>query len=343
MGADAYLANYSRCERNGVDRSRVKSYTIMCEISTICERSDLMNREAIGTLIKQRRRDCKVTMADLTEGLCSQATLSRIEKGEIDNWGVVIKLLERLGMPNIAIHEIECAEDYVISQKLKTAIGEYQFKRYQIAWQIIDELAHSDVNLSKSNRQMYDMLNTLLLYVEKSIDTETKLSNLEKTLRNTQPSYSPKNLPKFLTFEEMNLLHNIARTYADLGQKELCIDLLYYMWQYFNKFDLDVNAYAIHTPAILYTLSKYLGQLGRYDECIEACKAGIEIEKSNGRCFLMHLLMYNYAWALVKRQQPGDKELAKQLAYDAYDLSRILEAHTSLPKQVKKFIDENCN
>ena len=62
-----------------------------------------------------------------------------------------------------------------------------------------------------------------------------------------------------------------------------------------------------------------------YDECIEIADLGIRIARNTGRCSFMDGLLYNRAWALVRRKRHGDKEAAILSAKQARSFALIME------------------
>ncbi len=301
-----------------------------------------MNKKAIGEIIRNRRKELNLTQEKLSCGICGIASLSRIECGDIgNNWDMVFMILERLGLSNIAVHEIECAEDYIVEQRLNEVNRLAILDKYDKSWEIIDEISGIYDKLSNFNKQHFDLVSTHLLEQENKISKEEALLSYEKTLRISWKNYSVDNLPLLLTSQEIVLLNCIARTYAKLGDKELCVKILYHVKGCIELHEINETEKAINLPLILYNLSKYLGQLGRYDECIEACKQGIALERNSGRCWHMPETMYNYAWALVKRARPEDMNLAERIARRAYFLSTIVHGYPSLTEHIKSFINEN--
>ncbi len=59
-----------------------------------------MNEFKLGTYIKKRREELKISQEDLCEGLCAVSSLSRIENNQQDpSRNLTKNLLERLGLP----------------------------------------------------------------------------------------------------------------------------------------------------------------------------------------------------------------------------------------------------
>lgn len=91
-------------------------------------------------------------------------------------------------------------------------------------------------------------------------------------------------------------------------------------------------------PLILYNLSKCLGLAARYEECIETCNLGIRIARETGRCSFLERMLYNKAWSLTKRNQPGDMEQAKETVRLALYMAIAMENQTSV-EHYKRFIE----
>lgn len=91
-------------------------------------------------------------------------------------------------------------------------------------------------------------------------------------------------------------------------------------------------------PLILYNLSKCLGLAARYEECIETCNLGIRIARETGRCSFLERMLYNKAWSLTKRNQPGDMEQAKESVKLALYMAVAMGNQTSA-EHYKRFIE----
>lgn len=67
-----------------------------------------MNCIYIGTFIKQRRKELKLTQEQVCSGICDPVTLSRIENGkQTPSKSVISALLQRLGMPEARYYVLE--------------------------------------------------------------------------------------------------------------------------------------------------------------------------------------------------------------------------------------------
>ena len=85
---------------------------------------------------------------------------------------------------------------------------------------------------------------------------------------------------------------------------------------------------------ILYNLSKALGSAGYYDECLEICEQSIHLARKTSRCSHLGKALYNRAWALMERNQDGDRVSAAHYAKQSRDFFKIMGDTTGV-----RFVD----
>lgn len=87
-------------------------------------RGFLMNCIYIGTFIKQRRKELKLTQEQVCSGICDPVTLSRIENGkQTPSKSVISALLQRLGMPEARYYVLESKNELEIEALKKDIIA----------------------------------------------------------------------------------------------------------------------------------------------------------------------------------------------------------------------------
>jgi len=161
-------------------------------------------------------------------------------------------------------------------------------------------------------------------------------------IRLTCPKYTKNTPPAFFTYEEILLLNNIALLYAKLGDMETAINLLYHIKNFYDRLVCDIEEALRTEPMILYNLSKCLGLMGRIDESIEISALGIRIAKETRRCSSLTKTLYNMAYGLFERNNPGDREASLYYAKQAYNLADILDMKAS-KEHYRKFILSRFN
>lgn len=74
-----------------------------------------MQSVLIGTIIKQRRKDLKLTQEQLCSGICDPVSLSRIETGkQVPSRSIVNALLQRLGLPDTRYYALSSKHELEI-------------------------------------------------------------------------------------------------------------------------------------------------------------------------------------------------------------------------------------
>lgn len=297
----------------------------------------------IGEYIKARRIELGISQDELASNICTQATLSRIENGErIPSKETAAALLQRLGLSGAELMLADSAESLIL-HKLKFDIRQaYISGDYRKSEKILSENKELISKLSPTDKQTFETIDTLLRISRSEFSDEEALNRLEAVIRFTCPKYTKNTPPAFFTYEEILLLNNIALLYAKLGDMEIAINLLYHIKNFYDRQVCDIEEALRTEPMILYNLSKCLGLMGRIDESIEISALGIRIAKETRRCSSLAKTLYNMAYGLFERNNPGDREASLYYAKQAYNLADVLDMKAS-KEHYRKFILSRFN
>lgn len=295
----------------------------------------------IGKFIKTRRTEMGITQHELAEGICSAVTLSRIENGENPPTQKHIRaLLQRLGYSDAPIMFMTDQVEADIARLQFEIITVLTLGDYNKAEPMIDSLGKLKDNFSNMDMLLYEVVSTILSYREKGTPRDAAIVRLESALRLTHPSYSPQKLPLALTYIEAVALNNIANCHYRLGNLEEAIRYYKHIQVFYENHVQDPYEAARILPMVYYNLSKMLGLLGRYNECIDICNHGIMFAHKVQRYDSIPQTLYNKAWSMVRRNSPGDREAARQAAKRAYMLLTIYETHPELIPLLDKMLRE---
>ena len=281
-----------------------------------------------GHIVKSRREALGLTQEDLAEGICSVPTLSRIENGERmpskENFEM---LLQRLGYSDTILYEF-VDEKTILLHDLKFRIRHaIMTKNLGEARRLLAEYeVNSDPN-SRTDRQFIVLYSVITNPGVRQSQEEIKL--LEEALKLTCPHYREKSLPKLLSYEEIILLNGIANRFMRMQDYDRAIAIFFHLKSYYEKSMFSMEEVLRTQLMVLYNLSKCLGLAGRYTECIEICNLGIKIARETGRCMYLSQILYNCAWSLVKRGEPGDREKAEVSAKHALYMAKAMENHSA--------------
>ncbi len=285
----------------------------------------------IGKFIKIRRTEMGITQQELAEGICSAVTLSRIENGENPPTQKHIRaLLQRLGYSDAPIMFMTDQVEEDIARLQFEIASVLTLRDYNKAEPLIESLGKLKDNFSNMDMLFYEVVSTVLEFSVKGFPRDAAIVRLENALRVVHPNYSPQNLPLALTYIEAVALNNIANCHYRLGNLEEAIRYYKHIQHFYEDVVQDPEEAKRLLPMIYYNLSKMLGLLGRYDECIEVCDRGIRYAKKIRRFVNMPETLYNKAWSMVRRNKPGDLEAARQAAKEASVLLTIYGTHPEI-------------
>lgn len=281
-----------------------------------------------GFIIKRRREELGYTQEELSDGICSVPTLSRIENGErMPTKEHFEMLLQRLGYSDAML------DAYVDEKQFYLHDLKYRIRQAIILNKLADaklllsEYEQLVVNPTQIDRQFLILCCTLAN--TKLYTPQERLQFFEEAIHLTCPKYDHYKFPQILSFEEILILNNIAVCYSQVGNYEQAIKILYYLKRFYENPVMNREEILRTQALILYNLSKYLGNAERYDECIEVADLGIRIARETGRCSYLDGLLYNRAWSLVRRKRNGDMVTAFSSAKQAYELANIMENYTA--------------
>lgn len=293
----------------------------------------------LGPIIKNRREELGLTQEDLADGICSVPTLSRIENGErMPTKNHFEMLMQRLGYSALSLDFFADRQDFRIHE-LKFKIRQaYVARNYPFAEICLNEFVSLVGEGMRIDQQFFILYQTLLN--EEQYTNSEKLERFETALRLTCPGYSCTHIPHVLSYEEIILLNNVAICYNLAGEREYAISILISLKEYYEHHVISAEEALRTQPMILYNLSKFLGQIGRYDECIEVCNLGVQLAKSTGRCQLLSRTLYNRGWALMNRAQPGDIDAAQHSLRQALQFANIMGYEKEV-QHCKKFWADN--
>lgn len=274
----------------------------------------------LGSIIRNRREELGFSQEDLADGICSVPTLSRIENGErMPTKNHFEMLMQRLGYSAMSLDYFTDKQDFLCYEMKFKIRQAYVVKNYTLAKAYLNDLESNLKKPTKMDRQFVILYKILLN--EDSYTNIDKLKQMEEAILLTCPRYKKFNIPMVLSYDEIILLNNIAICYDVEGDQRTVITILTALKEYYDHHVISEEEALRTQPMILYNLSKYLGLYGQYDECIEICDIGIRIARKTGRCAQLAKTLYNRGWALLRRNQTGDYEAAKESFKQAYHIA----------------------
>lgn len=298
----------------------------------------------IGKFIKEKRERLGINQDELCEGICSPATISRIEAGgRIPKSKVIVPLLQRLGLSDFIVDSMSTKEELEGMELITKMRSSYVNGNMEAAKTAFAEVKPHYEDLPINGRQFCRLFETILKVDSGELDYSQALPIYEDIMRMTVPGYSIDRLPRLMSFEEINVLNNIAIAYGKTGGMDTAIAIYYAIKQFYDRHSTNIDNVLRTLPMIYYNLSKYLGLSGRYDECVRICEEGINYIRLSGRYGRYSYILYNLAWVLLRRKNMGDLERADFVLKTAYCSALMTEGKTGLVQDIQTMYRNNYN
>ena len=260
-----------------------------------------MAKYTIGTIIYENRVRRKITQEELSYGVCTPATLSKIENGiQMPRRKIFEALMQRLGLQTqyyfvpLSSEEMERSNlEYRITRKL--SLEEYDYA------DLLEQYKRCGAGMDHMEKQFYQYASALLLLgASDKLERGTEL--LLEAIHYTIPDFSMETMHKCtsLTFLEITIINNIAINYRKLGRREEAKQMLLFLKEYLESKDIDLEEKAKIYPMILFNLSNWVGVEGRNELAYELCTTGIDFCITHGKLTLFPMLIFNKGYSLAK-------------------------------------------
>lgn len=264
-----------------------------------------MSNYLIGDYIRDTRLRRGYTQEQLSFGICTTASLSRIETGaQAPGKHILDALMERLGIGDKIFDVLVSKEDMVIFEKIQDvtrsiAAGEEGTQQLKENIQGLEQLMEK-----KHQNNLYMQYLTFAKGILKkrnggSFDEimEMFMSAIHMTLPNFD-GVTP-NGNNLLTFHEIAIIDNIAILYAKQKMMKEALGLGYWLKEYMEKTFIDGKEKAARYPMILYNLCNWLGNLERYEESEQVAETGVNFCIEYGNLVAFPRLLFNKGCALA--------------------------------------------
>lgn len=288
----------------------------------------------IGDFIKETRLRKGYTQEEVSFGICTPASLSRIENGvQTPGRYILDKLLERLGTENnvfnIFVNRNEM-ELYELLQELARDIADGR----------VSELEEKVPKLEEMTKDSSELERQYLYYAKGELARKHGASDDEvmewfmKAIHITLPQFDgvtplESNL---LTFDEIVIINNIAMKHARSGELGKAMKLGFWLKKYMEDKVIDGKQKTAKYPTIVFNLSNWIGARKRFADALEVVNDGIDFCIKYGNLMVLPYLLYNKASCLAELER---KEEARQFFSQSVVLFEIMK----LEDRAKKATD----
>ncbi|MBM7588383.1 transcriptional regulator with XRE-family HTH domain [Bacillus pakistanensis] len=249
-----------------------------------------MNYSEIGKNIKELRKTIGLTQGDLADGICTQALISRIEKGDIyPSATVLYEISQKLGVDINYFFEIGTTPrlDYVKEVERQLKIARRKLK-YEDMMEIVRiEEKNSLFKLNKKNLQLLYWHKGIYQY-ENDNDMNSSLKTLNQAMlltANNSKAWSEREIEIFLTIGAIQFNENHLNNALDIYSK-----IRFYLKK--NPYLQDITI----MTRLFYNISRVYTRLENYNESILYCKKGISWCIKNENMSLLAQLHYQIGY-----------------------------------------------
>lgn len=268
----------------------------------------------IGDYIREIRLRKGYTQEDVSFGICTSATLSRIENGaQTPGRYILDKLMERLGMENSVFNIFVSKEEmelYECVQEMVRNIADGNFEELEKQIQKVEGLTKKTSHLER--QYLYFAKAELLRKKNGASDEVYEL--LMKAIHVTLPQFDGKTplRENLLTFDEIVIINSIAFKHAREQHLDIALKLGYWLKEYMEERMMDSKQKTAKYPVIVYNLSLWLTQTREFDKVEQVADEGVGFCIQYGNLIMLPLLLYNKACALAELDR--NKEAKKYFA-----------------------------
>lgn len=248
-----------------------------------------MEEMLIGPYIRQKRLDKGWTLEYLCDGICTAPTLSRIETNTRTPSSSVLKaLLERLGLPAGQFFALLSENDIAVDSLQKKIRDEIiRFRRAAEPDQsaIREQILHNLKTLEELGGEDNRFVQQFVLGMKAGIgrpegpySPEEQLEMLLEAIRLTVPRFDLKRIASFsYTVEEIMLVNQIARIYANSGNRKKAIGISSQLLKYIEKNNASLNHYPRQFCLVASNCAIDLGCEKLYERAVTLAEKGRKV------------------------------------------------------------------
>lgn len=268
-------------------------------------------------LLRELRKAKGISQEALCMGICSQETLSRIEKGKRSpNKKRLYKMLKRLGMERENYYGFIEADDYRLYEKVRQFNRCFPLSHYEKATKLLDEIENG-IDMTLAVNKQFIMTEHIILQTNRGeLSREQANQRLKELLFLTMPPTDSGAFFYRIPFRtEFMLLNHIAVNLRFDNKVEEAVSIYEELMKCFKRNKVCMQHHAVSAFLLYINLAGLLEVLDRLDRseavgregllhCIECCRGDI------AGC-----IMANLSLVYCKRGQPELEEVYLRNGY----------------------------
>lgn len=280
----------------------------------------------MGDVIRLTRMAKGMTQEQLSAGVCSVETLSRMENGKTKvKKETYRQLMEKMQLPSEQNYAICLSSDMeLIEEKeyFEDAMAKHDFKEADSYIKRIKRLAGEN----ESTQQYVKRESKVLDFYQGRITEEELVQELEQLVREIIPEYE-----KYIDSEviypfrqqEIILLRRLAGTYAHIEEYEKSIEICNMLLRSLREGYMA--EWEEEEMIVMANLSKYYSETGEFRKSLELCFEVLPKAKKYSYASVVEFVLFEIGWDKLKLIERGEEreeeiEVCKKYIKRAYFL-----------------------
>lgn len=252
----------------------------------------------LGEKFKRIRKELGLSQKELSENICTQVTISKIEThNSIPTILILSKLCTRLGIQieDICIYENDSSDAYEIFKEVELLC--IQFNHIKAYRTLIAQVNPEQLSPLDLKQYYYYVGLTKLLGFN---DKDEALSNLNIALLIDQ--YNPN------SFIDILILHAIGLVYFTNKETGKGIVYIKKSLEKLNGLETIPSRHWEQLIKLYYNSAKFYSVLKDYQKAIELCSIGIKLHEEKNSIYYLDLLTYEKGFNLLKARKKKEAE-----------------------------------
>lgn len=295
----------------------------------------------IGEIIKIRRNMFSITQEKLSEGVCSDITVLRLENNTSTHPVSAKKLLHKLNLSGSLNNSCILSSDYEahkLRDKIDTLIV---LQQYVEAYELLKSLKKK-INLSINiNKQYFEYVKTLCSLRTEKISKKRSLVLYKNALEITIPESVVFDEGKqYFSKRELIIMSNIASTYEKIKDYENAEKWYKMLENYYESFNKRIDNSIITYELVMSKYESFLGNIKKYEKSNEIIEKTLPISLNCKRGWFLVDYLYALIWNKTE-QIKDERELSimeKEFYVNELQKTRIV-AGIMNDRVLEKFIE----
>ncbi|MBO0431642.1 helix-turn-helix domain-containing protein [Enterococcus sp. DIV0660C] len=271
--------------------------------------------DSFGTIIKTIRKERNMTQKMLSQGICSQSVLSRIENNEeLPNVLVMAQICQRLGVTIDHVMTLSHGDIRKNLQQLDLLDFYFQRRDYRKLAQLLkNDEVKSNLYSDADYQRYYYYLGVCEFYLAKNISQA--VCYLKEAL-----TYSSHSDRVYVSDTEVQLISAIGKIYGVAGRPT---EARYYLSKSIQLFQQSIETRVkSELSQIFYNYGTFLFQQGEIDAALEHVNRGIRWTQEKNSYYFLNDLFALKSLIYKKKNEPQKAAFYEELAQAVRKISK---------------------